>query len=148
MSLTADKVRTLVKDKPEMNILLENELQSGDQLIDTAMEMAVSDFNSQVPVTSYKTDNFPNESILLYGTLHYLAAGEAERQIRNQVNYSAQGMSTNLDDKFAQYRQLSQHYYQMFMQKVQHYKKFINMESAWGHIDSPYAGINEFKFRS
>jgi len=148
MSLTAIKVRQIVKDKKELNILLENDFQSPDPLIDTAMDLAVSDFNAQVPLTNYNRDNFPNEAVLLYGTLHYLAAGEAERQLRNQVNYNAQGMSTNLDDKFPQYQKLASYYYQMFMQKAQQLKKFINMESAWGGVESAYSSLNEFKFRT
>lgn len=148
MPLTATQIRELVKDKSDLNILLKKELQSGDDLINLAMELAVSEFNSFSPMTQYTKDNFPNDAILLYGTLYFLANSEAERQLRNQVNYSAQGLNAGIDDKYQQYLTLAQHYYQLFAQKAQVLKQHINSEAAWGDVNSPYSFLNEFLFGS
>jgi len=149
MSLTAEKLRELIKDKPELNILLENQEQSGDPLIQSAMSMAVSDFNSMPPIIrNYTVEDFPNEAILFYGTLHYIANGEAERQLRNQVQYNAQGLNAGIDDKFGQYSQLAQYYGQLFNNKASQFKKMKNIDAAWGQQESPYLHINEYNFGS
>lgn len=148
MALTVSDVHRSVKDQPEFNVLLEQDRQSGDPMIKLAFKLAVSDFNSLPPASSYTQENFPNDAVLLYGVLFYLANGEAERQLRNQVNYNAQGLSVNLDDKFAQYNQLAQFYSQMFTRRSSELKKNLNIDAAWGQVSSPYAEVNQWDYRS
>lgn len=148
MPLTPEDIYTYAKDSEELNILLEGELQSSEPLITLAMKMAVDDFNIQAPVTTFRVGDFPSSAILLYGTLHHLANSEAERQLRNQVNYSAQGLNAGIDDKHQVYNQLAIHYKQLFESKMQAFKQYLNQEDAWGHIDSPYRNLNHYKFRS
>lgn len=143
MAISVNDVREYFKDIPELNILLEGEEQSSKKLIDLAIRLTISDFNSTPPVTSYTRDTFPNEVILMYGVGHHLANGEMERQLRNQVNYSAQGLTVQLDDKFSMYQALSQYYKQLFDQKTREFKQYINTMSAWGEILSPYSALNE-----
>jgi hypothetical protein len=92
--------------------------------------------------------NFPSDSLLLQGTLHHLANSEAERQLRNQVNFSAQGLQSSVDDKFQSYNTLAQYYKSLFDRGARDLKQAINVASAWGESHSPYIGINEFNFRS
>lgn len=146
--LTADDIYTYTKDDPDLNVLLEGNLESSAALIALAMRLTVTDFNSVVPVTSFDVGTFPNDTVLLYGTLHHLANSEAARQLRNQVNFNAQGMSnTGIDDKFQQYNTLATYYKQLFDIRAKEYKTFINSEQAWGESYSPYIGINPFVFR-
>lgn len=147
MITTAD-VRLYAKDDAAFNVLLQAEYQSSDQLIELAMRLAISDFNIVPPVSTYTTENFPYDMVLMYGTLHHLANAEAERQLRNNVNYNAQGLSVDIDDKFAQYNQLATYYKQLFESKIKEVKVQQNMEGAWGGSYSPYAGLNEWRFRS
>ena len=147
MSLTAEKIRKLIKDESDLNILLEHTLQSGDPLIESAIEMAVSDFNALPPIgTNYSAANIPSISILFHGVLYYLMNSEAQRQLRNQVTYTAQGLSAPLDDKFQQYLHLAQFYKQLFESHASRLKQAINMSNAWGHISSPYVNINENEY--
>lgn len=148
MSLTYDEIRIYVKDLPELNILLEGREQSSDELIALAMKLACADFNSTPPVMSYTVDNFPDDSIMLYGTLFHLANSEAERQLRNQVDYQMQGLGTAIDNKFPQYNQLAQYYKGIFDQKITQYKTYINQDKAWGGEFSPLAAINEYQYRT
>jgi hypothetical protein len=148
MTLTASDIRTYVKDKEEFNVLLEGELQSDNALIELAMRMTVSDFNGMAPISSAILENFPNDSVLLYGTLYHLANGEAEKQLRNNVNFSAQGMQASIDDKFSSYTALAQFYKQLFEQRAKELKHAMNMAEAWGESFSPYAGINDHNFRN
>ena len=147
MPLTAADIRTYVKDTPDLNILLEGELQSSDELIDLAMKLSMSDINAVPPVTAFSVSSFPNDLIMLYGTLHHLANSEAERQLRNQINYSAQGLNAGIDDKMQQYNSLASYYRSLFDSKVKEYKVFLNTEAAWGVSRSPYSILSEYEFQ-
>lgn len=145
--LTAADVRLYAKDDAAMNVLLRGRYQSEDALIELALRLAVNDFNVVPPISSYAVDNFPSDTMLMYGTLHHLANGEAERQLRNQVTYNAQGLNAQIDDKYQQYNQLAMYYKQLFEAKIKEMKIQQNLEKAWGGSFSPYAGLNEYKFR-
>ena len=147
MALTVEEIRTYVRDKAELNILLDGELQSTAEDITMAIKLAVSDYNVVAPRTNYFLENFPYDAVLLFGTLHHLANMEAERQLRNQVNYSAQGLNAGIDDKMAQYNSLALYYKQLFDSKVKEAKVYDNMAQAWGSSPSPYATLNEYLFR-
>jgi hypothetical protein len=148
MALTVRDVRVYSKDSPELNYLLEGDEQSSDELIGLAMRLAVSDFNTMGFMSGYSIETFPNDSVLMTGTLHHLANAEAEKQLRNQINYSAQGLTAGIDDKYPLYNSLAQHYWQLFNQKGMALKQAINSEAAWGENFSPYAGLNTRNFRS
>lgn len=146
-TLTLDDIRIYTKDIPEFNILLEGSEQSADELIELAMKLTVSDVNAFAPVTHFSIKTFPNDTLLLYGTLMHLANSEAERQLRNQVNYNAQGLVAGIDDKSQQYQALADRYRSLFETKMREYKIYLNNESAWGSVHSPYAGINPYRTR-
>lgn len=148
MALTTDDIRLFTKDSPLSNILLEGAEQSSDALIELAMRLAVQLFNSVAPVTQYDIDTFPNDTILLYGTLYHLALGESERQLRNEINFNTQGMNVALDNKHQQYLSLATTYRQLFDAETKAYKTYLNTEEAWGEDFSPYSNINEFLFRT
>lgn len=146
-TLTLDDLRIYTRDIPELNILLEGGEQSPDELIALAMRLTVSDVNAFAPLTDFSVANFPNDTVLLYGTLMHLANAEAERQLRNQVNYNAQGLIAGIDDKSALYQALGDRYRSMFESKMREFKIYMNNESAWGEIFSPYSGINQYRTR-
>ena len=135
MSLTIDDV-------------LRGKLQSSDELIMLAMRLATNDYNLVPPLTNVSVDSFPSDTMFMYGILHHLCNAEAERQLRNNVNYSAQGLNAGIDDKFEQYNRLAAYYKQLFDQKVTENKTYQNMDRAWGGSASPYACINEYNYRS
>ena len=147
MPLSVEDILTYVKDKPEFNILLQGAQQSPPELITLCMRIAVETFNGVTPVTMFTIDNFPNIAILLYGTLHHLAIGEAERQLRNQVDFTAQGLNIAIDNKATVYNELSKYYRGLFDSETKSFKTYLNTEQAWGESFSPYARINDFLFR-
>lgn len=146
-TLTLDDLRIYTRDIPELNILLEGNEQSPDELIALAMRLTVSDFNAFAPLTHFSVKDFPSDTVLLYGTLMHLANAESERQLRNQVNYNAQGLVAGIDDKSALYQNLADRYRSLFESKMREYKIYINNEDAWGGISSPYSGINQYRTR-
>lgn len=145
--LSVADIRLYAKDDPALNVLLQGEFESAENLVELAMRLAVNDFNVVPPISSYAVDDFPSDTVLLYGVLHHLANAEAERQLRNQVNYNAQGLNAGIDDKFPQYNQLAQYYKGLFESKINQFKTQSNLEKAWGGSFSPYAAINEWRFR-
>lgn len=145
--LSVADIRLYAKDDPALNVLLQGEFESAEDLVELAMRLAVNDFNVVPPISSYAVDDFPSDTVLLYGVLHHLANAEAERQLRNQVNYNAQGLNAGIDDKFPQYNQLAQYYKGLFESKINQFKTQSNLEKAWGGSFSPYAAINEWRFR-
>ena len=147
MALTAANIREYVKDKVDLNILLDNTEQSSDPLITTAMELTVAMFNAVQPITVHALGTFPNDYLLLIGTLYHLCNSEAERQLRNQVNYSAQGLNAGIDDKSQMYQQLASMYLQQFMQMSQSLKQAANVADAWGVAPSPYSALHTWRFR-
>lgn len=146
--LSVADVRLYAKDDPLMNVLLQGKYQSSDELVELAMRLAVNDFNVVPPISQYSVNTFPSDTVLMYGVLHHLANAEAERQLRNNVTYNAQGLNAGIDDKFPQYNQLAQYYKQLFEAKIKELKVQQNVEEAWGGSFSPYAGLNEWKFRT
>lgn len=146
--LSIDDIRLYCKDDAALNILLEGQYQSSDELIELCIKLAVDDFNIVPPVSQYTSVNFPSSGTLIYGVLHHLCNAEAERQLRNQITFNAQGLGANIDDKFPQYNQLAMYYKQLFEAKIKEMKTQANMEKAWGGSFSPYAGLNEWKFRN
>lgn len=148
MALTTEDIRTYAKDSAELNVLLEGDYQSSEELLALCVRLSVDDYNAVSPKSTYGVDDFPSDTILLYEVLHHLANSEAERQLRNQITYNAQGLNAGIDDKFPQYNQLAQYYKSLFEQKIREYKMFSNAEQAWGGSFSPYAGLNTFQYRS
>ena len=146
--LTPEDIIEYTKDKSELNILLQGEVQSSPKLIALCMKLAISTFNGVIPISFYNETNFPSAAILLYGTLHHLAVGEVERQLRNQVDFNAQGLNVALDNKATIYQQLSQYYRGLFDSETKALKAYLNTEQAWGESYSPYARINDFIFRN
>lgn len=148
MALLVTDVREYARDIPELNVLLEQKTQSSDALIALAMRLAVDDFNTIPPMSYYSVENFMSDSLLLLGTLYHLANSEAERQLRNQVTFGAQGMQAAVDDKAQAYLSLAQHYKAQFDAKAREIGQALNAEAAWGSVHSPYSGINDHNFRN
>lgn len=150
MALTIANVRTYTKDMPEYNVLLQGNPQSSDALIALAIKLTVNDFNMTPPVMAYTVNTFPEEAdgFAMYGILMHLANSEAERQLRNQVDYALQGLTTQIDNKFSQYNQLAQYYRGLFEQQMGQYKVYLNQSDAWGGVWSPLAAINEYRYRT
>jgi predicted chitinase len=147
MALTANQIRVMLKDKPSLNILLQNELQSDNELINEAIDDVVDVFNWTPPILEKVTlGNFPSRSILFLGVAWKLAQAEAERQLRNNVNYSAQGLNAGIDDKFGMYHQLAADYEARFTQATQAYKQAANIAAAWGESFSPYEPLGGMRY--
>lgn len=145
--LSIQDVRIFTKDLPEYNFLSQGAEESSAELIALAIEGAVDYFNQISPVTNYTADNFPNKIILLNGVCWLLAMSEMNNQVRNQISYSAQGLTAGINDKAPLYQALATMYKENFLAGAQEFKRYINMADAWGGVASPYIAINTADFR-
>jgi len=148
MALTVDNIREYAKDKAELNILLDNTEQSSDVIIQTAMELTIPLYDVIQPISKTTLETFPNDYLLLLGTLYHLCNTEAERQLRNHANYNAQGLNAGIDDKSQMYQQLASMYLTQFTSMSQALKQSLNIADAWGSAPSPYTALHTWRFRT
>jgi hypothetical protein len=148
MALTVADIREYAKDEAPINILLDNKEQSSDPVIERAMRLTVFTYNAIQPISFNTLEDFPNDHIFLMGVLYHLCNTEAERQLRNQATYNAQGLNAGIDDKTQQYQQLAANYLQQFTSMSQMYKQSVNVAEAWGGVRSPYSALFTWRFRS
>lgn len=146
--ISIEDIRIFTKDLPEYNFLMNGSEEAAVELIDLCAEYAIEYFNHIAPVTTYNIENFPHKGLLMQGICWQLAMSEMQNQVRNQVTYSAQGLTAGINDKAPLYYQLAEMYKNNFLQGAREYKQFINMSQAWGGSSSPYLSINIGNYRT
>jgi len=138
--LTAEEVREFIQDKVEKNRLLDgNEFEPTQ--IELAMEMAVDRFNMIIPLGSANMFTFPSKTLLLYGTLANLFAGQAALLARNTMNYSDGGIQIPVEERSQLYVGLAEMYEAAFTTSAKAIKLQTNIESGWGGVSSDYASF-------
>lgn len=135
--LTKDEIRIFLRDRSDNNLLLD-QVQFTDDDINTAINFAVSDWNTTTPVTDYSADIIP-KAILVIGTASWLMRSESFLQIRNQATYQDGELGPiGIDDKFGAYAQLASSLRAEWAEQIKSYKISKNMESAYGNLGSGY----------
>ncbi len=148
VTVTPDNIRTYIRDRVDVNYLLEGEVQFTDDRINNAMELVVSDINITPPITNYGgLDNLPpyTKSLVVIGTLKHLFFGEAGMAARNQFSYSDGGLTVPLEERFQYWMTLAQQYEASFNQMTKQWKIAANLDgslngnSSWGEVRSDYS---------
>lgn len=138
-ALTAENIRKFIEDSPDSNLLKDNMAEFTDSRIELAMDLAISSFNVMPPKTGFTLDNFPEKSVLLYGTLTKLFEGQAALAARNHLSYSDGGVTIPIEERYPMYSQLADTWRNLFLQEANRYKVQLNIESGWGEVSSDYA---------
>ena len=136
--ISPDFVRTFIRDSIEYNKLLD-EQQFSDERITQSKNLAISLFNVMTPISSWVEANFPNQHILLMGTLYHLFIGEAAAAARNELNYQDGRLTVPIEEKYQYYVQLAGTYKEMFQSLSQQFKIQSNLEDGYGEVSSDYA---------
>lgn len=136
--LSVEEVREFIQDKVEKNHLLDDNEFAPTQ-IQLAMEMAVDRFNMIIPIGSTNVFTFPSKTLLLYGTLANLFAGQAALLARNTMNYSDGGISIPVEERSQLYVGLAEMYEAAFATSAKALKLQANIEDGWGMVRSDYA---------
>jgi len=138
-------VRDYLRDYPELNRLTEGQ-ETGDRMIAWAIIFTLDKFNTTPPlIGSFGVSNFPSSYLLLQGSVTHILKSVGILQTRNQLDYSAGGVSVAHSNKTP----LLQSWIQMFdsewHQMAKQLKVAQNIERGYGRsVSSEYLFLNGF----
>ena len=134
--LTDVDVRIWLRDNdPDANLLLDD-FEFSPEEIRTAMTLTVDYWNETPPdVGSYDYDKFPYRFALLRGTAANLLFMAAHRFRRNQLSYSAGGLTVDDQNKYQQYDSAGARLWEEYKQWITTKKKSTNVNSGWGTVN-------------
>jgi hypothetical protein len=136
--LTSDDVRWFLRDKPEHNIILPDNVEFSTEDINRAIRFTVAKYNVLPPQTTYTYENI-NEYVLMCGVCAILLRSEGIRQNRNEVRAQDGNIApVNLDEKQAQYAAWADRLQQEFDMHCRLSKTEANMESCYDSQSSGY----------
>jgi hypothetical protein len=135
--VTIADIRTYMRDIAGRNDLL-NRVEFQDTEIVSAMRIAIDMFNAIPPLTIVSGIPLSARFVLLAGTAATLLTSEAMAQVRNQLNYSDNGLHVGVDDKMAPYQALAGEQRALFDSYARDIKIAMNAEAAYGGAHSGY----------
>lgn len=136
--LSVLEVLEFIQDKVEKNRLLDgNEFEPTQ--VELAIEMAIDRFNMIIPIGAVNIFTFPNKTLLLYGALANLFAGQAALLARNHFSYQDGGLSIPVEERMQLYASLAEMYENAFAVSAKALKLQANIEQGWGSCSSDYA---------
>jgi hypothetical protein len=134
------EIRLHLRDSsPAESYLLEN-LMFDDAEIALAIGRPVQYWNEIPPPLTpfYTTQSFPYRYHWLEGICANLFMMVAEQFRRNQLNYSAGGVTLDDQNKETSYERAGQARWQAYREWVRAVKASINLEGCWGEVSSNY----------
>jgi len=134
------EIRLHLRDSsPSESFLLDN-LMFDDAEIALAIARPVQYWNEVPPPLNqtYSTQNFPFRYHWLEGICANLFFMVAEQFRRNQLPYTAGGISVDDQNKEANYERAGQTRWQAYKEWVRATKASINLEGCWGSVTSNY----------
>lgn len=138
--LKPNEVREYISDYPDQNLLLD-EQEFGDTFINLSMDLAVSEYNTIAPRTSFSVDNFPSKSVLMMGTLWQMYLGKSTLKARNHMSYTDGGLQIPIEEKYELYKNLADSFRAQFMETANRLKISANMEAGWGEVRTDEASF-------
>jgi hypothetical protein len=136
--LTPQEVREFISDKADKNYLLDGE-EVSNTMINLCMDLAVSEFNTTAPTSSYDVTGFPYKALLLSGTLWKIYSGLSALVARNNFSYSDGGVQVPLEERYQMYSLLASTYLADFNSSMSKIKIGQNMNDGWGGVSSDYS---------
>lgn len=134
MAIDPDKVRNFIRDRAELNVLLNNEEEFSDEEIESFEEAVKDDILMFYP--ALKARKLP-VSLVIYGILSKLFAAEAAKQNRNQMNINDDNVGAiDVSNKASQYLSFSQQYEQRFRTGCENLCAQDFYQNTWGGVSS------------
>lgn len=134
-------LRLFMRDTPAFNRLIRRE-ESDAELIDFAIEMAISDYNTTMPPVGFITLlNYPSLYLLIHGAAIQLLKTQGLLQSRNELSYSAGGSSFQRSNKTNYYMSWMTNFANEYENKKRSLKMAKNVSHGWGGIASEYEMI-------
>ena len=132
--LTTQDVREFIQDRTIADNDLDLDLAFDDKEIERAMKQAVREYNSLPPrVHTVNIHQLPADSnIFLYGTAVHLLTSLLSKMRRNDIDYNAGGLSTNLVAKRIAHAQNEiSEFRQLFREEATQNKLSINIDMGY-----------------
>jgi hypothetical protein len=138
--LTFSEVRLAMRDACAQGNFLLDDLEYDDAEVSVCIRRAVDEFNeTYVPGTNYTPSTFPWRHSWLNAVCAYLLRMAAVRYARNQLEYSAGGVSVNDQNKAQPYLMLSDLMLKEWREFILRKKLELNMKRGWGSQLSSYS---------
>jgi hypothetical protein len=127
-------------DTPALNRLIDG-YESEAELLDFAIEMAISDWNSTSPILRpyLGIATFPSLYLLLHGAAIQVMKSQGLYQSRNELQYNAGGTSLVRQNKARIYMEWLANFSAEYEQKKRTMKIQMNVGRGWGGVHSEYA---------
>jgi len=139
--LVINKIRNLISDKEELNVLT-NEEESTDERMMDYIEKSIDYFNTAGYTTSFTIKDFPNLGNLIDGTIIQILIGEGILSARNLLTYNdSGGVQVSDFDKYGRYVNWYNVLIAKYTQQVMEIKRSMNVEAAYGNIDSEFSEV-------
>lgn len=136
------EVRAFLRDFPELNRIISGE-ESSNRMIEYCTHLAIDEFNTSPPLTSYAISNFPSRSVLLRLTVCQLLTSVGILKSRNRFQYSDGGWSSDTEQQDTSYMNWIQLLRSQTMPHMQNLKIALNIEGGWGAgVGSEYGWIH------
>ena len=131
-SQAVNQLREFIRDKKEINRLLQNDYENDPSQLQLALDMAVDDFNMTPPsIGSYSLENFPSNYLLIMGATVSLLESAGIVQSRNRLNYADGGLNISVSDKASEYHSWISLFINDYENKKLRYKQTQNLEACW-----------------
>lgn len=135
--ITVEDVRHYILDRDPSDNEFHRDLQFSEDEIHVAMERAAREYNSiPPPIGGFRGDCLPKSTNMMFDAIvDALYTAEAGRLARNEVDYDAGGVRTDLTGKQIEWlRQLAAEARGRFVEAASHYKIQRNLAQAFGPL--------------
>lgn len=136
------EVRAYLRDFAELNRLIAGE-ETSSRMIEYCAHLALDEFNTTPPLTSYAISDFPSRSILLHLTIIHILTSVGILKSRNRFSYSDGGWSSDTEQQDQLYQNWIQLLRAQTAPRMQSLKVALNIEGGWGAgLSSEYGWIH------
>ena len=134
-------LRLFLRDTPQLNRLIRKE-ESDNELLDFAIEMTISDWNSTSPhIDRIDIQNYPSLYLLMHGAVIQIMKSQGIYQARNEFTYQAGGSSFMRFNKSSYYVNWMINLSNDYEIKKRNMKIAKNITGGWGGVASEYDRI-------
>jgi len=134
-------LRLFLRDTPQLNRLIRKE-ESDNELLDFAIEMTISDWNSTSPhIDRIDIQNYPSLYLLMHGAVIQIMKSQGIYQARNELTYQAGGSSFMRFNKSSYYMNWMINLSNDYEIKKRNMKIAKNITGGWGGVASEYDRI-------
>lgn len=136
-----NKLRDYIKDKPDLNKLLEDQ-ENTDTYLEMCIEDALEEINEEyMPETSWTLNDVP-WSLIKKGSILQVLIGAGIGSARNTFSYSdGSSINVNDNDQWGRYINLYNVLISKYERSVQRYKKRKNIDGCYGGVASQYNNL-------